>query len=238
MGRVAYNHSLYRTGYRPYGKTNTFQAAQGLSGTSMPQGPFGPWRLSGDLGQNPPFTRSGGFKLHGLGQAGIPDGSLITYHGTWTSVFNTGQGYSQPGYAQAIVDGVVAALNADGQLAVLSYPRDLSSSVSGTVSAIFGSNAPFDVSLQLQVTNGMGFGSVNDIISIIRHYVYTISGQFPVHDQIVAVNSPGSGAPNWQATGTPPPPGPPPNLTAWLEKNIGWIALGIGAALVLPRILP
>jgi hypothetical protein len=234
MGRVQYNHSLYRTGYRPYGMTNPQQAASGLSGASMHHGVFGPWRLAG-MGQNQPFTRAGGFALHGLGEAGIADGSLITYHGTWTSVFNTGQGISQPGYAQAIVDGVVAALNADGQLAVLSYPRNLSSSFSGAISAIIGSNAPFDVSLGLQVKNGLGFGSVDDIISIIRHYVYTVSGQFPVNDQIVAVNAPGSGTPNWQATGTPPPS--PTDLTNWLEQNIGWIALAVGAALIVPKLL-
>jgi hypothetical protein len=236
MGRVAYDHSLYRTGYRPYGHTNPQAAAAGLAGISMEHGVFGPWRLSG-MGQSPPFTRRGGYHLHGFGDAGIPDGSLVTYHGTWTSVFNTGGGISQPGYAQAIADGVVAALNADGQLKVLSYPRDLSSGPSGTWAALLGSNAPFDITLQLQVMNGMGFGSVNDLIAIIRHYVYTVSGQFPVHDAIVSVRAPSApGSPDYQSTGLPGLSSGT-DWSTWLQDNAAWLALGIGAALLLPKIL-
>jgi hypothetical protein len=58
MSYVRYNENLYRTGFRPYGQTDPFAASQ-LSGIRTP---FDPAKLHGA-----PFTRGGGWALHGLG---------------------------------------------------------------------------------------------------------------------------------------------------------------------------
>jgi hypothetical protein len=229
MGRVAYNHSLYRTGYRPYGKSNAFAAAQGLSGTSMPQGVFGPWRLSGDLGQSPPFTRSGGYKLHGL--AGIvPDQSIVTYTGTWTPTYFMG--------ANDIITAVSAALAKDGLN--VKHVDTTAGFLDTTIVGMTIQPTPFNVTLQIQVANGQGYGDPNDIVSIVNHEVYVATGAMPVGSSMPIVQAPG-GAPT--PTGQPMGPGAGvpgalPDLGTWFQQNIGWIALGIGAALVLPRILP
>jgi len=59
MAYMNYNNSLYRTGFRPYGQTNAWAASQ-LNGYDM-----GEAVLSGYLGQSVPFTRQGGWGLHG-----------------------------------------------------------------------------------------------------------------------------------------------------------------------------
>lgn len=67
MPYVDYNLSLYRTGFRPYGMTNTFSATQ-LNGLGYFQ-PFrtgGGYRLQSSLGQAHAMSP---YVLHGLGQA-------------------------------------------------------------------------------------------------------------------------------------------------------------------------
>jgi hypothetical protein len=242
-GYVPYNESLYRVGFRPY-NTNP-RAAASLGGMDGPinhaWGTFGPWVLHGmgDIGQSIPFTARGGQALHGMGDAGIADGSMITYNGTWMSVFNPGTGIQ--GYAQAIVDAVVAAINQDGALTVLQWPRNLSSSFTGVVKGIIGASEPFNVTLVLQVTNGLGFASVNDVISIIRHYVYQVSGVFPTFDKISSVGA-GGGAPNYQGAGpapdgAAPPPGGAQDWASWFQDNFQWIALGALGLAVLPPLI-
>lgn len=268
MGYVDYDLSLYRQGYRPYGETDPFAATM-LSGVKPPSrgNVFGPARLRG-LGQNQPFTESGGYKLHGLaglaasflGAAGIPNGSVLTYSGTWQTVFNTGAGISQPTDPQSIVNAVVDAINADGQLTVIQAPTSLSSSFSAVIHGLIGNSGSFPVTLGVQVTNGQGFASVNDIISIIHHYVYTVlGGVVPLQSitgSITQVNVPAgdvtSNAPNLQAAGLlnpagialPPgsptlaPPGQPQTFTQWLAANGSLLAiagLGVAAILVMRR---
>jgi hypothetical protein len=273
MSYVDYNVSLYRQGYRPYGETNPEAAAGGLSG--LGRTPFAPERIHRTLGQNPPFTPEGGYRLHGLdgrmrirrlglgfmGDAGIPNGSIVTYQGTWTSVFNTGAGYKQQGDPQSIVNGVVAAMNADGQLTVIQAPQGLSSSFTGAVSAALGLQHPFSVTLVLEVTNGLGFSDVNSIISIVQHFVYQISSLFPQASAITSVvtpadpNAAAAASPsnvNYQAGGILNPGGyqlpatptdttgsapAPTDLTTWLEQNAQWVALGAGLLIAVPLIL-
>jgi hypothetical protein len=218
MGRVAYDHSLYRTGYRPYGKSNAFAAAQG---------PFGPWRLAG-MGQNPPFTRSGGFALHGLSGI-VPDQSIVTYTGTWTPTYFMG--------ANDIITAVSAALAKDGLN--VKHIDSTAGFLDTTIVGMTIQPTPFNVTLQIQVANGQGYADPNNIISIVNHEVYVATGAMPIGSSMPIVQAPGGApTPTGQPGLPPPPPGALPNLTTWFEQNIGWIALGIGAALVLPRILP
>lgn len=238
MGRVAYDHSLYRTGYRPYGKTDPFAAAQGLAGVSMHHGVFGPWRLAGDLGQNPPFTTSGGFKLHGLGAAVlgflgdvVPDGSIVVYTATWLPHGTQG--------ATEVIKQVRSILAQEGLLV-----RTVSSSPYR-----FLVNNTFNVRLTIQVANGMGYGAPGDIGSIVDNAAYQVTGSMPVTvGSISSVQVPG-GAPT--PTGQPEVPNtgagsgagsdsdqpPPPDFTTWLEQNALWLGLGLGALVILPKLL-
>ncbi len=229
MAYVPYDESIYRTGHRMFGLTDPFAASHGLSGINHSFNAFGPWMLHG----NQPFTERGGYHLSGLGAAGVPDGSIVVYQGKWAPTGMMG--------AQDVVSAVAAALSQDGSLTVRNVSSDASWTQNTPPFPI--SVAPFNVTLQLQVTNGMGFGSVNDIISIVRHYVYQVTGAFPTADSIPSLQPPasaGGGAPI--ATGQPQIPGAPnPSGTTdfgtWLENNALLIGLGIGALVILPKIL-
>jgi len=105
----------------------------------------------------------------------IPDGSVLYYEGTWPQTV-----FSLPG---SILEDVSTALNGAG-LTVRS-----SNITSGQLSQIEGQ--PFGVRLTLQVENGLGFGSPDDAISLVRHAVYIETGKFPLSDTIPRVQVPG-----------------------------------------------
>jgi len=225
MGRVAYDHSLYRTGYRPYAQTNPQAAAAGLAGVSMEHGVFGPWRLSG-MGQSPPFTRRGGYKLHGLGALGdmVPDGSIVVYTGTW--VPHGTQGATE-------VLGLVTSILAGEGLSV----RSVSSSPYR-----FLINNSVNVKLTIQVANGMGYNQPSDIASIVDNAAWQITGSMPLASSISSVQAPGgppapTGQPEVPNTGSGSGQQPPPDFTTWLEQNALWLGLGVGALVLLPKLL-
>jgi hypothetical protein len=232
MGYVDYNLSLYRQGFRPYGENDTFAATM-LNGVSTPAGPFGPWRLSG-MGQNQPFTPTGGWKLHGLGRAVlgflgdmVPDQSVVTYTGTWVPHGTQG--------ATEVLTQVSAILAGEG-LAV----RSVSSSAYR-----FLVNNTVNVKLTIQVANGMGYGAPADIASIVDNAAYQVTGAMPLASSISSVQVPGGAPP--VATGQPEIPNTgsgsgaqppqPVDFTTWIEQNALWLALGIGALVVLPKVL-
>src|SRR5208282_1002184 len=105
MAYVMNRRGIYRTGFRPAPRaTNPFAAAQ-LSGVPARRiaSPFAPEPLR--LGQHRPFTASGGYGLHGLGDI-IPNQSIVTYRGKWA-----------PGdlrSAEAAIGAVLSALTQDG----------------------------------------------------------------------------------------------------------------------------
>jgi hypothetical protein len=244
MSYVDYNLELYRQGYRPYGETDPFAASMlngmssgGMSGMTTRMGPFGPWLLRGDLGQVHPFTSKGGWRLHGLGQGGaVPDGSILTYQGTWTSTYTKSP--------QDVITEVSAALAADGELAV--RPPVTTDAGWSQFKVLVGpiSPGPFNVTMKVQVTNGVGFGSPSDAASIINHYVYQVTGQMPISSTIPTVQPPGGGA---QATGQPMaidpttglPLGTPSDQETfgdWMSTNWPWLALAAGLVIGLPVI--
>jgi hypothetical protein len=57
-----------------------------------------------------------------------------------------------------------------------------------------GITAPFSVTLELQIDNGLGFNSENDVVQIVRHWVYDVTGAFPETDSIPYKQLPDSGA--------------------------------------------
>jgi hypothetical protein len=237
VSHVAYDKSLYRTGYRPYGTTNPFAAAAGLSGVSMPRGPFGPHRLRG-MGQAQPFTQQGGQKLHGLAGVAasflgflgdiVPDQSVVTYTGTW--VPHGTQGATQ------IIGQVSSILSGEG-LAV----RTVSSSAYR-----FLLNNTVNVKLTIQVSNGMGYNAPSDIASIVDNAAWQVTGSMPLASSISSVQVPGNAAPT--PTGQPEIPdtgsgsGQQPtsdqtstssDWTTWLP----WIVGGVGALLLAREML-
>jgi hypothetical protein len=221
MGRVVYDHSLYRTGYRPYGTTNPQAAAAGLAGT-----PFAPAKLRGY-----PFTARGGTTLRGLG-AMVPDQSIVTYTGKWTPTYFMG--------ANDIITAVSAALPKDG-LNVKNVSTD-AGFLDTTIVGMTIQPTPFNVTLQLQVANGQGYGQPSDVASIVDHEVYVATGSMPAASSIPVVQPPGgpatpTGQPPGPGAGMPPGPAGPVDLTTWFEQNIGWLALGAGALLLLPKLL-
>jgi hypothetical protein len=231
---VRYNESLYRTGFRPYGLTNPRGATQlgAIPQVDHGWGGFGPWELHGY-----PFSAEGGWALHGLGGI-VPDGSIVTYQGKWAPTGTMG--------AQDVVSAVVAALQNDGALAVRNVQQN-SSWLQNTPPFPLDVGT-FDVTLTLQVKNGMGFGDPNDIAKIVQHYVYAITGAFPVADTIPNVQVPsGAGTPGATgqpqlpgATGQPQlpgAPGTPTDWSSWISNNFGTIALAVGALAILPPLL-
>src|SRR5271170_71832 len=243
MGYTANVRSVYRNGYRPVGRTDTFAATHlGSVGTGVAL--FGPERLSG-MGQHRPFPEAGGYMLHGPGVWGpaprvkeksgglaglgaiVPDQSVVNYQGTWQSDLITS--------SQNILLAVTAALTQDG-FAV----RNSQISTSGIAGAL-GVEESYGVTLQLQVNNGMGFGDPNDIISIISHEVFVASGYMPLAGSIPTVQAPGAagavatGQPT--VTGAPPLPGMATDFTSWIEQNAMMIGIGAAALVLLPMFL-
>jgi hypothetical protein len=112
----------------------------------------------------------------------VPAGATVKYVGTWrTGSFQT-------------ADGVVA------QVSTLLLSSGLSVR-SQHSSAGWFANLPgfvkssFDVTLQLEVDNGLGYGSQDDIISIVRSYVQQVTGFPPQSDSIPELTLPGDNTP-------------------------------------------
>jgi hypothetical protein len=211
MSYVTYNKSMYRTGLRPIGETDPFAASQ-LSG--LGRTPFDPEIL---LGQTHPFTRAGGYGLHGLGDI-VPNGSIVQYTGTWATDISTTPG--------AVLAQVVSALRSDG------FNVLASSESGGLMGELF--TGSFTATIQLQVSNGMGFSQPADIAAIVDHEAYVASGVMPSGSGASVVSLPGS------TPGALPPGALPAGATdwsAWFQQNASWIGLGILGIFIVPKVL-
>jgi hypothetical protein len=224
MGYVVYTRDLQVVGYPPSGQTNAFAAAN-MAGV------FPSHRLRGSTREASVFSASGGTRLSGLGVI-IPDQAIVNYQGQWTPGSFAG--------AQEVVNEVIQALASDG-LSVRHMTQD-SGFLQNTPGVPFSLN-PFNVTLQLQVSNGMGYGDPNDIISIIRHEVYTVTGTMPVSDSIPTVQMPASagvsigevvqtGQPSQSVAATSSL-----DLGSWLTNNLALVALGAAAVIIVPRFM-
>ena len=219
MSYVNYNQSLYRTGFRPYGHTDPWAASQ-LNGMREREG-----ELAG-MGQVHPF---GPWTLHGMGMLGdmVPDGAIAVYTGTW-------QPHGTQGATEII--GQVSSILAGEGLSV----RSVSSSPYR-----FLLNNTVNVKLTIQVANGMGFGAPSDIASIVDNAAWQVTGSMPLASSISSVQVPGgpptpTGQPEIPDTGSgsgQQPSAPPTDFTTWLEQNALWLGLGIGALVLLPKLL-
>lgn len=109
----------------------------------------------------------------------LGNGTIVTYNGAWPYE----PGLSVFAIADQTVQDVLGKLVTSG-LVSRSAPV-IDSSLTGFVE---GTN--YQVTLQLEVQNGLGFGTTDDIISIIRHWVYQVTGSFPSGDSIPKVQTP------------------------------------------------
>lgn len=162
----------------------------------------------------------------------ILDQAVITYQGRWNVTVWNG--------AQEIFSAVAALLLQRG-IAVRKY--DIAG---GFVAMLPGTGGTFDVTADMQIENGMGYGSENDVNSIIRHAVLEVSGNYPTSDSIPCVRNPGET--KCTATGQPDTSTPKGNVdcnnpsgiseyiscaTAKLGSALMFIGVGLIAAFVL-----
>jgi len=154
--------------------------------------------------------------------AGVPDGAILTYQGTWTA------GGALSTSPQQIVSKVAAALVNDGV-----QVRSQNLSV-GAGTAFLGGQ--FSVTLQVQVATGLGgFASLNDVISVIAHEVYVVTGQMPSSGTIPVAQMP---------SGAIGPTGQPASTTTaattwstWLQNNFTTVAILVVAVTVVPSLI-
>lgn len=122
----------------------------------------------------------------------VQNGAILTYVGTWYAggVFQT-------------VNDLVSAISQDILIQGLAVR---SSSVNQSFGQLIGSagwGGGFSVTMQVQVENGLGYASTDDVISIIRGAVYQESGAYPTGDSIPYDQEPGQATTTTgQPTGT------------------------------------
>lgn len=111
----------------------------------------------------------------------VGNGAILTYTGTWTAggIFQT---------VNDLVSSVTTDLLSQG-VAVRNSNIDQSI---GQIIGAAGWGGTFRVTLQLQVENGLGFNSPDDVISIVRGAVYQETGSYPTADSIPYDQEPGA----------------------------------------------
>ena len=119
----------------------------------------------------------------------IQNGAIVTYTAEWP--YGTYAGFVD--YAPTVYND----LNAAG-LTVQGVQGGFS-----LLNSLLGS--PFKITLTLQVSNGLGFGNENDLMSIISHYVQQESGNAPLSQSVPYVKNPSDTS--TQATGQAATPG-------------------------------
>lgn len=114
----------------------------------------------------------------------VRSGAIVKYVGQWP---------------QSLICAVVGFCDSPSQILAKVIPRlnnenlaVLQSSLPG-VSTAFGNS--FTVNLTLQNNRGMDFGSERDLVSIVQHAVYEVTGAFPLSDSIPSIQNPNFSTP-------------------------------------------
>lgn len=108
-----------------------------------------------------------------------PNGAILDYQGTWQSTFFTAP--------TQVLSAVISSLSRAG-LAVRNQFGGAQVNSCAIIATTIGlSGTPFGVHLQLQVQNGVGFGDITDVESIIDSAVMDASGTLPSSDSITSV---------------------------------------------------
>jgi hypothetical protein len=125
----------------------------------------------------------------------VQNGAVLTYQGQW----RYGSNFSNSADKDA---EAVATLLTQSGIVVNSEQND-----SGLI-AYFSGNS-YNITLKLFIQNGLGFGSVTDVVSIVRNAVYQVTGLFPISDSVPYDQEPGiASSPTGQAVNQPNPSGP------------------------------
>lgn len=164
----------------------------------------------------------------------VANGAIVQYEGKWSATPKIG--------AVELMRLVSAALGKDA-LAVKDSSNDADFLQSTTIPFIGASLTPFKVTLKLQVSNGLGYSSEDDIINVVRHEVFTITESYPVADSITSVQNPNqvavpTGQPNIDGTGN----GGDDNVSWWdgithLFSDTKILFAGLGIGLVVAVLL-
>jgi hypothetical protein len=140
---------------------------------------------------------------------GVPAGTMLTYVGTWQTTWTMRS------------DEVLAQVAQ--RLALSALPVRSSSRVTSSVlTDVLLTPQNFDVTLSIQATGA--YAKLDDVISIIRHTVYEVTGNFPLADSIPTLNG--------QSTGMPGSPSTASTWSAWMQDNAGIIGVGLAAVLL------
>lgn len=162
----------------------------------------------------------------------IGQGSNLTYQGQWPA-----NSTAFPADAIQQLVGSVSGDLAGSGLAVRNFSTDAPSFSAVLYNGFYG------VTITLQVT-GLGFNSVDDIISIIRHFVYQEAGVFPASDSIPFVG--GSATTQLPNPNAPAPQsGQPGHSTlssigqalSGLASGSGWVIGLVGIGMVAAVLL-
>lgn len=127
----------------------------------------------------------------------VNNGDTLTYTGTWVT-----------GAIAQTVNDLVSAVSSDLAAQGIAVRSSNVNQGLGNIFANLGVGGQFTITLTLQVENGLGFNSVEDVISIIRGAVYQESGQMPLADSI-PYGGPAGSTPTGQPVPTTPAAGSP-----------------------------
>lgn len=165
----------------------------------------------------------------------VLNGAKVKYQGQWEasdgSTFLGGLGARN---ANDLLHDVTAGLQKDG-IVVSDSSNDATFLQQHSLPFFGAGTDPFHVTLSLTINNGVGFGSEQDVMSLVDHEVYVASGKLPVSSVIVTVTNPNNVA---VQTGTPQQSTPPNSPSLWdsiksLFSDSKILIVGIGVGLVV-----
>lgn len=164
--------------------------------------------------------------LLGLGDAGLPAGSQLSYTATWQrtpgAIASSGSLWNDPNTIQAKIQGILSQ-----QFGIV---IDSQSHTTSDILPNFAGQSGFT----LRVHTVSDRNAASDVQSVIDGVIYNTIGIAP-SSQIILI-APGL-SPDQTYPVPPPPPQPPVDLGQWLSDNWIWLALGLGAAVAAEELL-
>lgn len=111
----------------------------------------------------------------------IQNHAILIYQGIWEAIPSVG--------ATELASRVTSALIKDG-FSIKDLTSDAGFFQSTAVPFLGAALTPFHVTMRIQVVNGVGYGSEDDVLSIIHHEYNVIVNKFPVSDTIPTIQNP------------------------------------------------
>lgn len=118
--------------------------------------------------------------------APVPTGSIVTYHSEdWYAGYFTG--------ASDLFGKVGQKLSADGLKLLNSEVTAVQGGILTEVEKYLGGPATLAVTLNVEVSGGLGYNSADDVVSIVDHEVYAVTGTLPSTSKATNLSLPGPG---------------------------------------------